>query len=259
MSNEKSDEPARLGNLLLQTGVALIKSGAGSSRVITNLSRFANAYGYEANVDLGTRNISISLHKEKRGNIFSGSRSIATLPGANFRVISVISRLSWDVMEKKISLEEYANVINQVPDIPTYKRHVILFFTGIAGSAFCYTFGGNAMEMVLTFLATVIGLFFKQELVIKKYNPFMITYGSAMLASAVIAICSKVLGVETNLEHAFATSILFLIPGVLLINSFVDLLDGHIINGIDRGTNALMHAFSIAAGLATVLYIFKML
>ena len=87
----------------------------------------------------------------------------------------------------------------------------------------------------------------------------MITYGSAMLASAVIAICSKVLGVETNLEHAFATSILFLIPGVLLINSFVDLLDGHIINGIDRGTNALMHAFSIAAGLATVLYIFKML
>ena len=146
MSNDKSEEPARLGNLLLQTGVALIKSGAGSSRVITNLSRFANAYGYEANVDLGTRNISISLHKEKRGNIFSGSRSIATLPGANFRVISVISRLSWDVMEKKISLEEYANVINQVPDIPTYKRHVILFFTGIAGSAFCYTFGGNAMK-----------------------------------------------------------------------------------------------------------------
>lgn len=259
MTGNTIDEPARLGNLLLQTGVALIKSGAGSSRVITNLSRFAIAYGYEANVDLGTRNISISLHKENRGNIFSGSRSIATLPGANFRVISVISRLSWDVMEKKISLEEYAKVINQVPDIPTYKRHVILFFTGIAGSAFCYTFGGNAFEMVLTFLATLIGLFFKQELVLKKYNPFMITYGSAVLASAVIAVCGKILGVTTNLDHAFATSILFLIPGVLLINSFVDLLDGHIINGIDRGTNALMHAFSIAAGLATVLYIFKLL
>ncbi|MCL6260133.1 threonine/serine exporter family protein [Aquiflexum sp. TKW24L] len=259
MSNDRSDEPARLGNLLLQTGVALIKSGAGSSRIITNLSRFAIAYGYEANVDLGTRNISISLHQETKENIFSGSRSIATLPGANFRVISVISRLSWDVMEKKISLEDYAKVINQVPDIPTYKRPVILLFTGIAGSAFCFTFGGNALEMVLTFLATVIGLFFKQELVLKKYNPFMVTFGSAMVASAVIALCGKIFGVDTNLDHAFATCILFLIPGVLLINSFVDLLDGHIINGIDRGTNALIHAFAIASGLATVLYIFKML
>jgi len=259
MSNDRSDEPARLGNLLLQTGVALIKSGAGSSRIITNLSRFAIAYGYEANVDLGTRNISISLHQETKENIFSGSRSIATLPGANFRVISVISRLSWDVMEKKISLKEYAKVINKVHEIPTYKRPVILLFTGIAGSAFCFTFGGNALEMVLTFLATVIGLFFKQELVIHKYNPFMITFGSAMVASAAIALCGKILGVSTNLDHAFATSILFLIPGVLLINSFVDLMDGYIINGIDRGTNALMHAFAIASGLATVLYIFKML
>ncbi len=258
MRNDKSDEPARLGNLLLQTGVALIKSGAGSSRVITNISRFAIAYGYEANVDLGTRNISISLHQEARENIFSGSRSIATLPGANFKVIAVISQLSWDVVEKEISLEESAKVINHVFEIPTYKRPVILLFTGIAGSAFCYTFGGSALEMAITFLATVVGLFFKQELVIKRYNPFMITYGSAVLAAAVIGICWKI-GVETNLDHAFATCILFLIPGVLLINSFIDLMDGHIINGIDRGINALMHAFWIAAGLSTVLYIFKIL
>jgi uncharacterized membrane protein YjjP (DUF1212 family) len=252
------EEPARLGNLLLQAGVALIKSGAGSSRVITNLSRFAIAYGYEAHVDLGTRNISISLHQEDHENIFSGSRSIATLPGANFKVIDAISQLSWDVVEKKISLDECANVINQVSQIPTYKRPVILLFTGIAGSAFCYTFGGDAFEMAITFLATVIGLFFKQELILKKYNPFMITYGSAILAAGVIAVCWKI-GVKTNLDHAFATCILFLIPGVLLINSFVDLVDGHIINGVDRGINALMHAFSIAAGLATVLYIFKVL
>jgi uncharacterized membrane protein YjjP (DUF1212 family) len=112
--------------------------------------------------------------------------------------------------------------------------------------------------MAITFLATVVGLFFKQELVIKRYNPFMITYGSAVLAAAVIGICWKI-GIETNLDHAFATCVLFLIPGVLLINSFIDLMDGHIINGIDRGINALMHAFSIAAGLSTVLYIFKIL
>jgi uncharacterized membrane protein YjjP (DUF1212 family) len=63
--------------------------------------------------------------------------------------------------------------------------------------------------------------------------------------------------VESKLDHAFATSILFLIPGVPLINSVIDLMDGYIINGIDRGINALIHAFAIAAGLATIILIFK--
>lgn len=258
MSKIDFGESAKLGNLLLSAGVALIKSGAGSSKVITNISRFANAYGYEANVDLSTRNISISLHQESRQNIFSGSRSISTLPGANFKVITAISKLSWDVVEKEISLEDVSKTISEALAIPPYNRFIILFFTGIAGSAFCFTFGGNLFEMAITFVATYLGLFFKQELVLKKFNPFMITYGSAMLSAAVIAVCWKI-GVEANLEHAFATSILFLIPGVLLINSFIDLMDGHIINGVDRGINALMHAFSIGAGLSTVLYIFNVL
>lgn len=255
MINNPPEESARLGNMLLQAGVALIKSGAGSNRVITNISRLASAYGYEANIDLGTRNISISLRQETQKIIFTGTQSIATLPGANFKVLSAISQLSWDAAEKKISLEESATEINKAIDLPPYPRPVILLVTGIAGTAFCYTFGGNSFEMGITFLATLAGLFLKQELVIKKFNPFMITYGSAVLAAVVIGIFWKI-GVATKLEHAFATCILFLIPGVLLINSIIDLMDGYIINGIDRGVNALMHAFAIAAGLATVLYIF---
>lgn len=108
MGDNPLEESTRLGNLLLQAGVALIKSGAGSNRVITNISRIASAYGYEANIDLGTRNISISLRQENQENIFSGTRSISTLSGANFKVIAAISQLSWDVVEKKISLEESA-------------------------------------------------------------------------------------------------------------------------------------------------------
>ncbi|MFD2203879.1 threonine/serine ThrE exporter family protein [Shivajiella indica] len=249
-------ESSQLGNLLLLLGVALIKSGAGCARIISNISRIANAYGYEANVDLGTRHISISLHMEGKENIFSGSKSIATLPGANFKVITAISKLSWDVADSKINLDELDTLTRNAIDFPHYKRSLILLLTGIAGSAFCYIFGGNSIEMGITFLATLFGLWIKQEMVKKSFNPFLVTYVSAISAALVIGMFWKI-GVGTTLEHAFATCILFLIPGVLLINSFLDLLDGYIINGIDRGFNALMHAFSIAAGLATVIYFFK--
>jgi uncharacterized membrane protein YjjP (DUF1212 family) len=258
MGENPVEESSKLGNLLLQIGVALIKSGAGCSRIVSNISRFANAYGYEANIDLGTRYISISLYLDKKENIFTGTRSIATLPGANFKVVAAISKLSWDVIDKRISLEELSGQIKKYKDILPYQRSIILIMTGMAGSAFCFTFGGNTTEMGITFLATLVGLFFKQELLKKKFNPFLVTYCSAVIAALIIGVFWKI-GVDSSLDHAFATCILFLIPGVLLINSFIDLLDGYIINGIDRGFNALIHAFSIAAGLATVLYIFKVI
>lgn len=255
MTTISAAEPSRLGNLLLQAGVALIKSGAGSSRVVGNLTRFAMAYGYEANIDMGTRNISISLHLENQENIFSGSRSIATLPGANFRVVSAISKLSWDVIEEDINMDAVEERLNKAKEMPVYNRYLILVLVGLAGAAFCSTFGGNATEMTITFMATFIGLYLKQELVRKRFNPFLVTYACAVASASVIGIFWKI-GVGSELDHAFATCILFLIPGVLMINSFIDLLDGYIINGIDRGINALMHAFAIASGLATVLYIF---
>ena len=53
-------------------------------------------------------------------------------------------------------------------------------------------------------------------------------------------------------DKAFATSVLFLVPGVPLINSVTDLMDGNIQNGMVRAMNGLMIAFSIAMGLLAV-------
>jgi uncharacterized membrane protein YjjP (DUF1212 family) len=58
-------------------------------------------------------------------------------------------------------------------------------------------------------------------------------------------------------EHAFATSVLFLIPGVPLINSFSDLIDGNLQNGIVRGLNGLIISFVIALGLLTTVLIYQ--
>jgi uncharacterized membrane protein YjjP (DUF1212 family) len=53
-------------------------------------------------------------------------------------------------------------------------------------------------------------------------------------------------------DKAFATSVLFLVPGVPLINSVTDLMDGNIQTGIVRAVNGLMISFSIAMGLLSV-------
>jgi uncharacterized membrane protein YjjP (DUF1212 family) len=256
MNTIHTEEPAELGKLLLQAGIALLKAGAGSNRIIINLHRLAAAYGYLATIDLSTKNISITLHTEFQENIFSGSGSMASQPGSNFRVIAAISRLSWDVTEKKLDLASASTELKKAIYSDEYQRPLVLLLVGLAGASFCYTFGGNYIEMGITFLATVAGLIVKQEMIKKKFNTYVITYCSAVIAAFVIGISWK-FGINPKFDHAFATCTLFLIPGVPLINSFIDLLDGYIINGIDRGINASIHAFGIAAGLATILYIFN--
>jgi uncharacterized membrane protein YjjP (DUF1212 family) len=256
MNNIHPDEPAELGKLLLQAGIALLKAGAGSNRITTNLNRLAAAFGYTANIDLSTKNISLSLSRELQENIFSGTRGMSSQPGSNFRVISAISRLSWDVTEKKLSLDATLSELEKAVNADEYHRWVVLLVVGLAGASFCYTFGGNFIEMGITFLATISGLFLKQEMIKKKFNIYLVTYCSAAIAALVIAFGWKT-GINPNVDHAFATCTLFLIPGVPLINSVIDLMDGYIINGIDRGINASIHAFGIAAGLATILYAFN--
>lgn len=255
MNSQPSIEAGELGDFLLLAGSALIKAGAGSNRVVINVTRLAAAYGYEAQVNPGTRFISLSLF-DGQDNTFTGSRSMAALPGVNFSVIAAISQLSWNIPVKKLDLHEARTALELAIALPEYSRYLVLILVGLAGAGFCFTFGGSTVEMSIAFIATFAGLFFRQEMNKRKFNTYLVTYGSALFASLVIGIFWKA-GIASKLDHAFATSILFLIPGVPLINSFIDLMDGYIINGIDRGINSLMHAFAIAAGLATVLYIFK--
>ena len=48
-----------------------------------------------------------------------------------------------------------------------------------------------------------------------------------------------------------------MIPGVALINAFTDLIEGEILNGIERGFNVLIHALAIAIALSTVMVIYN--
>jgi len=99
-------------------------------------------------------------------------------------------------------------------------------------------------------------LFVRQEASKKIFNPYICVLAASVTASRISGLCVK-LGIGDQPELAFATSVLFLVPGVPLINSFTDLIDGNVSTGIARGTNGLLIAFSIALGLLAAMVIFE--
>jgi uncharacterized membrane protein YjjP (DUF1212 family) len=245
-----------LGKILLHIGTMLLHAGAGSKRVVTNISRIADAYGFIAHATAGTRSISITLQsRSTQDDVYTGTRNTNALPGVNFAIITAVSRLSWAVTEKRLSLQILNSECTRIQKIPHYSRWRIVVVVGLAGLSFCYTFGGALHEMLVTFAATMAGMSLKQLMVRKQFNIYIITYCAATLAALVVAIAALVFH-NVSFEYAFSTCTLFLIPGVPLIISFIDLLNGYILTALDRGVNASIHAFAIAAGLITIIYIF---
>jgi len=249
-------EPKLFGPLLLDFGVAMLHAGASSMRIRLTMKRFAAAYDYEPEIHIEPRSITITLHGGNDDVLFTGTRG-TPFQGVNFKVLSGLSRLSWTVTDNQWSHQQVREEMDRLLGLPPYPRWIVLLVVGLAGSAFCFTFGGDISEMLITFVATICGLFVKQELVRRFFNTYIVTYVSAAVASLTTTLFFLV-GVGDQLEHAFTTSMLFLIPGVPLINSFTDLIDGEILNGIERATNAFLHALAIAFGLSTVVWLFNL-
>ena len=58
-------------------------------------------------------------------------------------------------------------------------------------------------------------------------------------------------------EVALATSPLFLVPGVPLINGVIDIVEGHVLIGVSRLVNAMLLIVCIAVGLSATLLMIK--
>ena len=129
-----------------------------------------------------------------------------------------------------------------------------LILVGLANASFCRLFGGEWCAVGIVFTATLLGFYLKQRMQAKGFNHYVIFIASAFAASMYASVAMIF---DTTSEVAIATSVLYLIPGVPLINGVIDIVEGHVLNGIARLTSALMLIVCIAVGLACTLMIVK--
>ncbi len=230
-------------------------SGANTSRIRITISRIARAFGFSTELMITHRALMLTVTDEEK-DFFQSNLKRTSPHGANFRMVSGISRMSWHVVDENWNYEQIWAEIDRLKSLPNYPGLVVLFTVALAGASFCRLFGGGPVEMIVAFVATFIGLFVKQEATKRNFNAYLSIF-FASLTSCLIAGAFVKLSQGTNAEYAFATSVLYLIPGIPLINSLSDLLDGNIMNGIVRGVNGLIIAFAIALGMLCSILIYQ--
>jgi uncharacterized membrane protein YjjP (DUF1212 family) len=249
------NELGKVADMLLETGAMLMGAGANTGRIRVTINRIVHSLGYQVELLITHRALMVSVIDES-GEQFSSKIKRTPPHGVNFKILSGISRMSWRAQDENWDIDTINNELERLRSLPHYPRIVILLIVGLAGASFCRLFGGGVVEMAVAFIATFSGLFVRQEAIKKNFNPYVCVLMAATTASFISGL-GVVFGIGANPEFAFSTSVLFLVPGVPLINSFTDLIDGNISTGIVRGTNGMIIAFCIALGLLAAMVLFK--
>jgi uncharacterized membrane protein YjjP (DUF1212 family) len=252
-SAPRAAPPARELIEFLQTFCSVqLAAGAQTSRVDRNTARIAKAYGFDVELAMLSRHFTISVVKPAPSGIPQERRTAvcAIVSGApNFQRVAALNALSWHIGDEGLDLDEARRRFDAILAVPVLNPVLLRFLVACANAAFCRLFDGDAIAMGLVFCATLAAFYLRQKLLHWGMD-MKITFFCSAFTASMLASPGLIFGWGTTPQTAIAASVLFLIPGIPLINAMMDILDGHVLMAVSRLVQASTLIVCIALGLA---------
>jgi uncharacterized membrane protein YjjP (DUF1212 family) len=240
-------------DLALWAGYLLLAYGAECQRVEETVYRLSTAFGCDG-VEVFVATNAIQLTVTSGGEFRTRIRRVHSL-GVNMTTISAVSRLSRRVEQGELDRAAVRSELERISSMPHhYNRWMVAAMVGLACAAFSRLFGGDWAVFGVTFLSSWVGMLVRQELARRHFNMVLVVFSAAFVTS-LLASSAALLHLSDHPEWAQAAAVLFLIPGVPLINAVGDLVKGHTVVGLARLTQAGMVVLSLALGLVLAIQI----
>ncbi len=242
-------------DFLAEYMTSMLGAGVHTSRVVRNSKRLGEALGVTVNISTFQKAAIITVGgREEDGQVITRVVDIPAYP-ISFEWNADLSALSWAAYDNNYSLEKVKDEFRRILSKPKMNPLFVMLMTGLANASFCRLFGGNIWAMLIVFTSTLVGFYVRQHLTRKKVNHFIVFIVSAFIAS-LCASSALSLGL-VSAEIALATSVLYLVPGVPLLNGILDVADGHVLIGFSRLVNAFLLIICIAIGMSMTLMLVK--
>ncbi len=249
MAEHTNIDIRELAFFLLDYSVALLAAGTHTERCVRCVSRIAEAYGCRAALMVSQKNISLSLvDAAESARRYTSMNRLHRL-AFNFSHTGLLSALSWRVVDERLPLEKLRREFRRLMLLRPRPPWLITFSVAAANASFCRLFGGDAVAMALVFAATALGFLVRRRLAKHRVNGYGTVVICAFLSSIMTApgIC---LGWGGTPEVALSTSVLYLVPGVQIINVLMDLINGYPLNSYQRAMDSFVTITGMAIGLA---------
>lgn len=240
----------RVADFLLDVGVILLASGAHSGRVTRNCERIADHWGYKMNINPTFTGVFVSVwDKNDKENSVTHYKSVPSHT-VHLRILSLVSHLSWKIHYGELTFEEaVAELKNNIRNKNNYNYWLIALAVGFSCSGLTIISGGNIIDALFALIAAFTGSIARVWILKFKFNVF-VSFIVASFITSIIASIDLITKWGIAPDVALATAVLYLVPGVPLINSVIDLLEGYYNTSLSRALYAASILTCIALGMA---------
>ncbi|WP_086982116.1 threonine/serine exporter family protein [Vibrio aphrogenes] len=238
-----------ISRLIVQTGQMLLAHGAESTLVGDLTRRIGLACGMsEVEVSLSASSIIVTTVMNDHC-ITTARRSPDR--GINMKVVTDIQRICIMLERKVIDYRLAQDKLNKIQ--PTrYNRWLVLVMIGLSCAAFARLAGGDIAICFVTFISSCVGMFVRQEIGHRNFNP-LLNFAVTAFVTTLISSQAVIYQIGNSPFTAMASSVLMLVPGFPLINSVADMLKGYINMGIARFVMASLLTFATSLGIVAAM------
>lgn len=239
---------------ILDTGVFLMSSGAHSGRVWRNCKRMASYWGFRISINPTYTGMLLTVWSED--NPENAVTRYRTTPPSKIHldVLSQISHLSWRVTDGDICFEDARRELGRIESKAHYTYWLIALAVGLSCGLLTLLAGGNHFDLLLAFAGASMGSLVRYFILKKEFNNFLSVIIAAFVSSFIAGL-DTIFNVGSMPEMALATSVLYLIPGVPLLNSVIDLLEGYFSASLARSLFSASSLLCIAIGMTLTIMI----
>ncbi|MCL1936017.1 MAG: threonine/serine exporter family protein [Defluviitaleaceae bacterium] len=173
----------------------------------------------------------------------------------NFEKVSLANNLSRRVFIGNIDIQTAIVELEKIKKKTVYSNKIKIFISGLCLSSFSLIFNASLLDFISSF---IIGIFLYPILTFldrKKLSTFVKSILGGSIAST-FTIFFVFFGIGENFNIIMTSSMMLLVPGVLLINSFRDILANDYLTGLSRLIEAIFIAICIAVGVIVILSLF---
>ncbi|MHC5249447.1 threonine/serine exporter family protein [Enterococcus sp. LJL90] len=244
---------AQMQNLILRTcllaGRIMTESGSEAYRVEDTMQRIATNAGEPENSSYVT---ATGLFMSLKSSNYSQLEQIKDRT-INLEKVVAVNQLSREFAAGTIDLvtlhQELKKIDHETPTFPAWWR---ILAAGVISCTLLILFGGVWSDFIPAFLIGAIGY------TVSLYGIYWleIRFLNELVAALVIGSLSFIgfrLGIIADVDTVMIGSLMPLVPGVAITNSFRDILAGHLISGMARGTEAIFTAGAIGTGIYLVI------
>jgi len=240
MSNTKitnSDDIKMSITSALNAAVMVLHLGGSTTmadRTFRNIVCVNNITGF----DIMWRLDNVLVNYKSDGQTNTILKSVGSV-GTNLILVSKVMEMSEAVRDKKIDVSEVNNELQEISEsTPIHSHFIFILVAGLAAAFYSLFHHGSIESVAIVFASAVIGQTVRLQLQKRDFRDSHITLICGLISAGIASIFLHLGYGQVEIQTLIAC-LIFLVPGLLMINGFVDFTkQRYIFIGLQRMINA---------------------